>query len=330
MPYGERATARRSEDIASVAAEVFERHGVDFTRTRRAGGRTNATWLGGGLAVRVAGAQGSGDLVRETELATVLPPEVGYPRVLATGTTGGFQWVASAEIAAHSLDDTWPGLDWDRRIEATRQLWARAAAVHGVDPAAAAPLARPRNPFYAATLDEAKDGLLRLHASDVLTDDELDALCRALERHWAALPGTAHVLNHGDLSPVNALWDGDRVVSLLDFEFAVLAPVHLDLNELVKLAFAPPEYGTRVSAREEAGRARLRTTVTDLARPLLRTPADVDLLIGHSVQLETWGLERELAKPGREAFRTWEPYRMLVALADGGGGYYAPLLRALS
>ncbi|MGV9884677.1 phosphotransferase family protein [Streptomyces sp. NPDC003006] len=327
MLDSERTAARRTADIASVAAEVFQRHGIDFSQTRRAGGRTNATWLGGGLAVRVAGAAGSGDLSREAELATVLPPEVGYPRVLATGTTRGFQWVAGTEIAAGSLDDAWSALDWDRRIDATRQLWARATAVHGVDTAEAAPLARPRNPFYASSLDEAKAGLLRLRAADVLTDDELHCLCRALERHWAALPDAAPVLNHGDLSPVNALWDGTEVVSLLDFEFAVLAPVQLDLNELVKLAFAPPEFGSTVSARDEAGRRRLQTAVTGLARPLLRTAADADLLIGHSIQLETWGLERELAKPGREAFRTWEPYRMLTALADGGG-YYTPLLRA--
>ncbi|OMI37016.1 ATP:scyllo-inosamine phosphotransferase [Streptomyces sparsogenes DSM 40356] len=328
MMDSERDAARPAEVTASVAAEVFQRYGVDFSRTRRAGGWTNATWLGGGLAVRVAGASGSCDLSREAELAAVLPPDVGYPRVLDTGTIRGLQWVASAEIAAGSLDDAWPGLDWDRRVEATRQLWAKAAAVHSVDPATAAPLARPRNPFYASSLDEAKDGLLRLRAADVLTDGELDRLCRALERHWAALPGASHVLNHGDLSPVNALWNGTEVVSLLDFEFAVLAPVHLDLNELVKLAFAPPEYGMTVSARDEAGRRRLQASVTELARPILRTAADADLLIGHSIQLETWGLERELAKPGREAFRTWEPYRMLVALADGGG-YYTPLLRAL-
>ncbi|GAA2532471.1 MULTISPECIES: phosphotransferase family protein [Streptomyces] len=328
MPAGARGTADPTDALASVAAEVFRRHGVDFARARRAAGWTNATWLAGGLAVRVARVPGTGDLSREAQLAAVLPREVGYPNVVDTGTTRGFEWVVTDEIAAGSLDDAWADLDWDRRIAATRQLWARAEAVHRVAPDVAAPLLRHRNPFYAPTLDEAKAGLRRLHTADVLTGREFVGLARALDRHWAALPGAVSVLNHGDLSPVNALWDGTRVVSLLDFEFAVLAPVHLDLNELVKLAFAPPEHGTAPTEEETAGRRRFQAAVTELARPLLRTASDVDLLIGHSIQLETWGLERELSKPGREAYRTWEPYRMLVALADGGG-CYAPLLDAL-
>ncbi|GHG51948.1 phosphotransferase family protein [Streptomyces griseocarneus] len=318
-----------AQDNASVAAEVFHRYGVDFADARRASGWTNATWLGGGIAVRVAGASGSEDLRREARLAAVLPPETGYPRVLDTGTTRGFQWMATAEIAAASLDDAWPDLTWDQRIEATRRLWARARAVHRVDPAVAAPLARPRNPFYAQTPREAEAGLLRLHAAGVLTDAELNRLLPALDRHWAALPHAAPVLNHGDFSPVNALWDGKDVVSLLDFEFAVVAPVQLDLNELVKLAYAPPAPGASPTGADAAGRRRLQEAVTALARPLLRTAAEVDLLLGHAIQLETWGLERELAKPGREAFREWEPYRMLAEWARTDGGHYAPLLNAL-
>src|SRR5204863_228122 len=40
------------------------------------------------------------------------------------------------------------------------------------------------------------------------------------------------VVNHGDLALMNALWDGE-VVALLDFEFAVLGPVEIDLCRLV-------------------------------------------------------------------------------------------------
>ncbi len=160
----------------------------------------------------------------------------------------------------------------------------------------------------------------------MLTAGERRRLSAALERHWAALPAAAPVLNHGDLSPVNALWDGTDVVSLLDFEFAVLAPVHLDLNELVKTAFAPPAPGTGTTEGERADRGLLQETVAELAAPFLRTDADAALLIGHSIQLETWGLERELAKPRRKDHRDWEPYRMLVACARGDGGYYEPLL----
>ncbi|RST12898.1 aminoglycoside phosphotransferase family protein [Streptomyces sp. WAC05374] len=318
--------AARAAETAAVAAEVFRHHGADFAAARRAAGWTNATWLGGGLAVRVAGSAGAQDLVRETRLAALLPPEVGYPQVLDSGATRGFEWVVTREIAATSLDDAWNTLDGERRAAAARQLWERARAVHRVDPAAAAAVARPHNPFYARSPDEAGAALLRLHTAGVLTRDERARLSAALDRHWAALPDAPRVLNHGDLSPVNALWDGTDVVALLDFEFAVLAPVQLDLNELVKLAFAPPPAGAGPTARERAARALLQEAVAELARPLLRTDADADLLIGHSIQLETWGLERELAKPGSKDHEDWEPYRMLVACAHTDGGHYAPLL----
>ncbi|EFL19800.1 phosphotransferase [Streptomyces sp. C] len=318
--------AARAAEVAAVAEEVFRRHGADFRSARRTSGRTNATWLGGGLAVRVAGSTAARDLVRETRLAAVLPPEVGYPEVLASGRTRGFEWVVTREIEAVCLDDAWAGLDGRRRVAATRRLWERARAAHRLDPAAAAPLARSHNPFYSRSPDEADAALGRLRAADVLTAGERKRLSAALEQYWAALPGAPRVLNHGDLSPVNALWDGTDVVSLLDFEFAVLAPVHLDVNELVKTAFAPPEPGTGTTAGERADRALLQEAVTELAAPFLRTDDDAALLIGHSIQLETWGLERELAKPGRKDHRDWEPYRMLVACAHGEGGYYEPLL----
>ncbi|MFC5252879.1 phosphotransferase family protein [Streptomyces nigrescens] len=321
-----RERAAHAAQTAAVAAEIFRRHGVDFASARRAAGWTNATWLGGGLAVRVAGSTAAQDLVRETRLGRLLPPEVGYPTVLDSGTTRGCEWVVTQEIPATSLDEAWPTLDGDQRVTATRQLWERARAVHRVDPASAAPVARTRNPFYAQSPDEAEDGLLRLHTAGVLTDTEHERLSAALDRHWAALSDADPVLNHGDLSPVNALWDGTDVVSLLDFEFAVLAPVQLDLNELVKMAYAPVQADAQPTAEEHADRTLLQEAVADLARPLLSTDADIDLLTGYSIQLETWGLERELAKPGSQAYPQWEPYRMLVAWAHTDGGCYAPLL----
>ncbi|MBT2899221.1 phosphotransferase family protein [Streptomyces sp. McG3] len=316
--------AARAARTAAVAAGVFRRHDVDFAIARRAAGWTNATWLGGGLAVRVAGSAAAQDLVREARLARLLPSAVGYPAVLDSGETDGFEWVVTREIAAISLDEAWPALDGEQRVAAIRRLWGRARAVHRVAPAAVEAVARPRNPFYAREPAEAEAGLRRLRASGVLTGAEHARLGAALERFWEALAGAPRVLNHGDLSPVNALWDGTDVVALLDFEFAVLAPVQLDVNELVKTAYAPVD-GER-TRQEQADRARLRETVNELARPHLRTDADVALLIGYAIQLETWGLERELAKPGREAYTDWEPYRMLVSWAHTDGGCYASLL----
>lgn len=66
--------------VARIAEEVLSSRGVDFALTVPARGRTNATWLGGDLVVRVAPSAGPADLLREAGLAACLPVQVGYPR----------------------------------------------------------------------------------------------------------------------------------------------------------------------------------------------------------------------------------------------------------
>src|SRR4051794_27740291 len=78
--------------LGRIAAGIFARHEVDFLTARRAGGWSNATWLAGGLALRIAVAPGTEDIRREAALASLLPPEVRYPRILETGVDEGYEW----------------------------------------------------------------------------------------------------------------------------------------------------------------------------------------------------------------------------------------------
>src|SRR5438874_1461011 len=115
--------------LRSIAAAIFGRYGVDLRAARRAGGWSNATWLAGGLALRIAGAPGTDDIRREARLAPLLPPEVGYPQVIETGVDEGYEWSLAREVPGRNLGEVWPSLDWDRRIAALRQLWEKAQAV---------------------------------------------------------------------------------------------------------------------------------------------------------------------------------------------------------
>jgi Ser/Thr protein kinase RdoA (MazF antagonist) len=65
-----------------------------------------------------------------------------------------------------------------------------------------------------------------------LTDLQRSRLLEIIEGFYRAAPHVEQVVNHGDLALMNALWDGE-VVGLLDFEFAVLGPVEIDLCRLV-------------------------------------------------------------------------------------------------
>jgi scyllo-inosamine 4-kinase len=120
----------------------------------------------------------------------------------------------------------------------------------------------------------------------------------------------------------NAMWHAGQVTALLDFEFAVLAPVQLDLNHLVKKAFGPGNAATDI---EEA--QQLRQAVKELALPALEQPSGKALLAGYAILLELWLLEEWLAHPeGEGPLEQWAPLQRLRLLADGRGGYLAPLL----
>lgn len=138
------------------------------------------------------------------------------------------------------------------------------------------------------------------------------------------------MLNHGDLSLENALWDGSRLVALLDFEYAVMAPVDLDLNELLKIAYAAQGPHDAVPGPGGNGRRGLQEAITEIAVNTPGTGRRADLLIGYSVQLETWLTEDQLAKRDRtDPIQEWKSYQLLSALAGGSGGYLAPVLAKL-
>ncbi len=130
------------------------------------------------------------------------------------------------------------------------------------------------------------------------------------------------MVNHGDLCTPNTLWQGGRVVALLDFEFAVIAPVAIELNEIVKLAFGPGQ-------AEERG--PLQNVVKRIAGSALHASGGPDVLVGYSTMLEMWLLEQQLSasSDGHEAERA-DSARRLAALAKGDGGYYAPLLAEIA
>ena len=118
---------------------------------------------------------------------------------------------------------------------------------------------------------------------------------------------------------MNALWDGE-VIALLDFEFAVLGPVEIDLCRLVCQARVSEE-GQRVDS--EAGAPALEIAARHMhpihGRALIHGAAALDQLR----DLDIW-LAHDSAE---ERVEDWRPCRLLADLLDAEGGYLAPLLR---
>src|SRR5438477_1936050 len=84
--------------VRSLAAQVVAQHGGDLSRMRRALGISNATWVGGGLAVRIATTSVGDAMAAEVALIRALPPEVGHPRILGVGTIEGHDWIVTKKI----------------------------------------------------------------------------------------------------------------------------------------------------------------------------------------------------------------------------------------
>jgi scyllo-inosamine 4-kinase len=311
-----------NQNLESIAAAIFAGHGVDFATAERAGGWTNTVWLAEKLVLRLSTTKDNENLLRESRLATLFPAAVGYPPIVETGRMDGFAWSLAVRLPGISLEEAWEDLLCEERTPALQELWERAEGVHSV-PVTQVPTFVPRRAWFNSTdAAEAEAGLARVIAAGIIADSEGQVLRNALERFWCLLPAAPYVLCHGDLTRGNAIWHAGHVTSLLDFEFAVLAPIQLDLNHFIKHALGPSE----VFDSDRQGDIQLRRAVKELALPLLTQEGSFDLLMGYAILLELWLLELWLAHPeGEGPLEQWEPLRRLRSLADGRKGYMAPL-----
>jgi scyllo-inosamine 4-kinase len=303
--------------VRSLAAQVVAQHGGDLRGMRRALGISNATWVGGGFAVRIANTAVVDSMAAEVALVRALPPEVGHPKILGVGTIDGHDWIVTEEVRGHNLHDAWPTLTPEERRRAIRQLWARVRVVHDTTPSLRL-LVGAHAGFIPATADDATAAADRASAALGLPDGQRSRLHQIIGNYYRAAPVVEQVVNHGDLALMNALWDGE-VVALLDFEFAVLGPVEIDLCRLVSEALASGD-GQRsdndagvaafaIAARERDpvhGRALL------LGAAVLDQLRDLEILLGRD-----WSEDR---------FADWRPDRLLTGLLDTDGGYLAPAL----
>src|ERR1700704_3326311 len=215
--------------VRRFAAEVAAQYGGDLTRMRRARGYSNATWVGDGVAVRVT--HTPVDMAAEVALVRALPQEVGHPKILGVGTIEGHDWIVTEEVRGQNLHEAWPTLTPEERRRAIRQLWARVRVVHDATPSLRL-LVGSHAGFIPATANDATAAADRVSAALGLPDVQRSRFHEIIGDYYRAAPVVEQVVSHGDLALMNALWDGE-VVALLDFEFAVLGPVEIDLCRLV-------------------------------------------------------------------------------------------------
>jgi scyllo-inosamine 4-kinase len=208
----------------------------------RASSVTNEVWLTEEHSVRV-NRHPSNRLYREALVAAILPPEVGYPPIVAHGGGQGEDWLIQERQPGRPLAHIWPTLTDAQRESAVHGLAARLSALHATPappdlppmdnaPQLLAVGAHPTSPVLAALARAGKldhvDPVLMAAAADMVR-----RLAPALE------PFEASTLVHGDVTFENVLWHDDEVVALLDVEWARPGPRDLDLDILLRCAAYP-------------------------------------------------------------------------------------------
>lgn len=314
--------------MEKLAAKILKSQGIYYAATQRAGGWTNHVRIAPRAVLRLSPAVGSERIRREIALTQHLPPEVGYPALLACGVTEGHEWSLSKRASGVDLSDVWGKLDWNQRADALKQAFAIAQAVHGLD-AAATGIDLPRTPWYSNFEPTEGFALLETMARRrLLSADQVEALKRLLAGFYSALDNAERVLCHGDITMYNMLWHEGRITALLDFEHAAMLPVQVDTNLLLR--FVVSSEGVSDAQSSEPPPKAVLKLAARLVAPALKPQGGVALLLGCAALLslkrfDIWWSNLDAQKQ----YEQWEPHRSLVSLSDGQGGYFAPILALL-
>lgn len=171
--------------VWGLAAELAAHYGGELARMRRANGYSNATWVGDGIAVRIA--HTPVDMAREAALVRALPREVGHPEILGEGTAEGHGWIVTVEVRGQNLHEAWPTLTPAEQRRAVRQLWARAQIVQDASPSLRTHVASHAG-FVPASLGDAAAAARRAEAALGLSSAQQARLHEVIEGYFRAAP----------------------------------------------------------------------------------------------------------------------------------------------
>lgn len=222
-----------------IAQEIFQTYKLDFQDAKRAGGWTNLVWIHSDKVLRLSLDKESDRITREVMLSKYLPKEVGYPENIALGRTEGFEWSLSKRIIGKPLSEVWNLLSFEERLSSIQQIVKIVNAVHSVDISKIDSLAR-KNPWYSQLIkEESMLSIERYYKENLITSEQSQCMKKLFEQFYTYKSLVKPVLNHGDITADNLLWNEGRIVSLLDFDNSVIAPPELDMYSIINLALEP-------------------------------------------------------------------------------------------
>lgn len=308
-----------------IATRVFEKYGLKFSTAIKVGGFTNAVWLNGDLALRLSLKRGSDRIRRETSLAKFLPAEIGYPHNFGVGVTGGYEWSVSKRISGISLSKVWKSLSWKTRAKAIKQILNIIKTLHKVEICKVEHLTIKKAWYSSFNVQEAYSCLERYYNKKLFTVKQIQAFYEILECFSSKHNLSSPVLNHGDITMHNLLWSNDKIVSLLDFEHSLIAPLEFDLHSLINLAFLSYNDSEAVGLEY----LQYKKSVIELLKPMLKDNYSLDLLLGYALFYRMRFLEFWLESP-RGPLEELDAYLKLLSLTKEKRGYLSKFIRGIS
>jgi aminoglycoside phosphotransferase len=251
----------RSPMAMARARHALMQAGLDATvELEPASSVTNEVWMTPTHVVRV-NRRPNQRLRREAFLGPTLPPEIGYPEVVAYGGRLGADWLVVKRLPGRVLSRCWPDMSVGQRREAIRQLAAKMKRLHQTPgPAELPPIDAPQmlrgdtlSPVMSLLV--AIDQVRALQHIDQMLMAEVE---KAVYRLTSAIEPFANpYLVHSDLTFENILWDGERITAILDFEWARTAPRDVDLDVFLRFCCYPElhvadDYVARTRAEDYA------------------------------------------------------------------------------
>lgn len=208
---------------------------------------SNDTWVTDSLVLRVCWRGDRARLLREHALLASLPASVPHAEVLGAGQAGDLTWMALRRMAGERLDLAWPGLSGNQRQQAVSSLGATLGALHSWRPP---PGVRQLIGGASASVRATREAIvgsaivpLPVPRLFPLLDwiDQLPGMDPRLARRARSRLGQLRavissrefadgVVVHADAHLANVLWHQERVVGLLDFEWARIGPPDLELE----------------------------------------------------------------------------------------------------
>jgi hygromycin-B 7''-O-kinase len=299
--------------IAAQAAKVT----IDAAPTRLPSD-SNDVWKIGDLVLRICWRGDQARLQREAIVLEHLPNEVPHVRLADAGVADDLAWTLTHWVPGSMLSDAWPILDPVPRRTAAEQLGHAFRALHDWKPSPEVRAALAARTMHLETSDVIGadlnplpvDRALRLiepatHLENI--DPELIVqLGEQLERLRSVDPLTntsEGAVVHGDAHLENVIWDGSRLVALIDFEWARLGPPDLELQPLFVFHDA----------------ASLMRSIITAYPDIAAHPRFVERLWLYDLSATLRDLLVKAPLPDTDDLPSWHPKRLLpVIVADPG------------